>query len=414
MLKNAGDLLLGIQQEIRNVNTEQLKKLITNQPDLLLIDVRTEREIDNIGTIGIGQNVVIPRGWLEFRINEYTDENTPIVVYSELNMRSIFAAKTLQNMGYKNVMSYKDGYITWRDKGEVIKLTDNAPDSSLFDYPKKVVDGVYSAIGATTQASYQNSGHNNNLSFIIGSKSVLVFNAGGNYLLAKALHQEIKKITDKPVKYVVLENAQGHAILGSNYWKEQGANIIAHQLVVDIIKNNKQQLLARNQHLLKDKFHGTKVILPDQTFKDKLVLDLGNLKIELLYLGASHSPESISLWLPSQALFISGDFAFNTRMLPIFRHTDTKNWLTVWQKLLDLKPKIIIPGHGGVTDIKTVSEFTVNYLRYLRGEIEKILDNDGDLVDVYKIDQSHFKHWDTYQELHRQNASYLYQQMEFE
>ena len=55
--------------------------------------------------------------------------------------------------------------------------------------------------------SYENSGHNNNLSFIITEEGVVVMNAGDNYLLAKTLHEEIKKITDQPVKYVVLENA---------------------------------------------------------------------------------------------------------------------------------------------------------------------------------------------------------------
>ena len=48
-------------------------------------------------------------------------------------------------------------------------------------------------------------------------KSVLVWNASGNYLLAKSLDEEIKKITNLPVKYVILENSQSHAILGSSY-----------------------------------------------------------------------------------------------------------------------------------------------------------------------------------------------------
>ena len=50
-------------------------------------------------------------------------------------------------------------------------------------------------------------------------------NAGDNYLLAKTLHEEIEKITDHPVKYVVLENVQGHAILGSNYWQNRALRL---------------------------------------------------------------------------------------------------------------------------------------------------------------------------------------------
>jgi hypothetical protein len=52
-------------------------------------------------------------------------------------------------------------------------------------------------------------------------------NASDNYLTAKTLQEDNRKITDHPVKYIVLENAQGHAMLGSNYWQEQGAKIVA-------------------------------------------------------------------------------------------------------------------------------------------------------------------------------------------
>jgi len=62
----------------------------------------------------------------------------------------------------------------------------------LFRKPMQVAPGVWSAIGATAPPTYENSGHNNNLSFVIGDNSVLVVNAGDNYLLAESLHDEIK------------------------------------------------------------------------------------------------------------------------------------------------------------------------------------------------------------------------------
>lgn len=110
---------------------------------------------------------------------------------------------------------------------------DKYPQSLLYDKPIKVAKDVYSAIGALQPYTYENSGHNNNLSFVIGEKGILVVNGSSSYLLAKALHDEIKKISNKPVLYVVDENGQGHAVLGNNYWKEQGAKIIAH---VDTVK----------------------------------------------------------------------------------------------------------------------------------------------------------------------------------
>ena len=106
--------------------------------------------------------------------------------------------------------------------------SDKAAESALYDLPVKVSDHVYTAIGATQPPTYKNAGHNNNLSFVIGSESVLVFNGGANNALAHALHVEIKKVTDLPVRYVISENGQGHAMLGNHYWKSQDAVLIGH------------------------------------------------------------------------------------------------------------------------------------------------------------------------------------------
>lgn len=407
-------LLVKVSKQLTHINTQQLEKRIESDKNMVLIDVRTAKEIDQLGTINAPQNIPIPRGWLEFRIDEYANENTPIVVYCGLNLRSQLAAKSLMDMGYKNVVNYQNSFIDWQKQGLPIQKTDKAPLSALYSLPQKVVDGVWSAIGATTPGNYENGGHNNNLSFVIGDEAVLVFNAGGSYALAKAMHEEIKKITQKPVKYVALENAQGHAMLGSNYWQEQGVQIIGHHLIIDEINHNKTSVFERNTRVLKDRFNKTKIITPNKIFEDKLGLDLGNLKIELLHLGASHSPEDIQLWIPTKKLLITGDTAFNTRMLPILGHTDTAGWLETWDRLVALNADVIIPGHGGPTDLETITHFTKDYLTYMRKQVDEILANDGDLADAYKIDQTAFRGWDTYHQLHLQNASRLYQQMEFE
>ena len=61
--------------------------------------------------------------------------------------------------------------------GEALYNSDRAPDSVLYDLPQEVVPGVWSAIGATAPGTYANSGHNNNLSFVVTDEGVLVVNA---------------------------------------------------------------------------------------------------------------------------------------------------------------------------------------------------------------------------------------------
>jgi len=232
--------------------------------------------------------------------------------------------------------------------------------------------------------------------------------------VAKAMHEEIKKVTDQKVKYVVLENSQGHAILGSNYWKEQGAIIVAHVEADKEIKHKGEDIYARALRVQKDKSIGTKIVRPDLTFEEKLNLPMGNTKIELMHIGASHSPDDIQLWLPEQKLLISGDTAFNERMLPIFPHTNAAAWIETWDKIEALEPTLIIPGHGAPTDLATITKFTKDYLVYMRTQVEKILDEDGGLYEAYNIDQSMYRDRGTYRELHKQNAERIFKQMEFE
>lgn len=407
--------LEAVNKRIVNINTDELNKILDTDPSVVLIDVRSPFELKHTGTIARGQNVNIVRGWLEFQIGDHAkSKDTPIIVYCGRNLRSPLAAKTLENMGYTNVKNYADGFFVWKEEMNPVKVSDYEPDSILYRLPEEIAPGVYSAIGATQPYTYENSNHNNNLSFIVTTDGVLVFNAGGSYLVAKAMHEEIKKVTDQKVKYVVLENSQGHAILGSNYWKEQGAIIIAHVEADKEIRHRGEDIYARTLSVQKEKIIGTKVVFPDLTFKEKMPISMGNTQIELMHIGASHSPDDIQLWLPQQKILISGDTAFNERMLPIFSHTNAAAWIETWDKIEALEPALIIPGHGEPTDLATITKFTKDYLVYMRTEVEKVIDDDGGLYEAYSIDQSMFRNRGTFRELHKQNAERIFKQMEFE
>lgn len=405
-----------VRKSLKNLNTIELEEQIRKDPKTLIVDVRTPGEVHLLGgRIKAPLATNIPMGWLEFRIWDWArDRDQPIVVYCGINQRSPFAAETLIRMGYTNVMNYSDGFFAWKKAGLPVKQPDRALDSWLYAKPVKVIDGVYSAIGETGPGSYENSGHNNNLSFVITDDGVVVMNAGDNYLLARSLHEEIKKLTDKPVKYVVLENAQGHAMLGSNYWQEQGAKVIAHRDAAAVMKRHGEAILARMKRGRRDKALGTRLTTPDIVFDDKMNISMGGVRMEVLYLGHAHSPGDALLWLPDRKLVISGDMAFHERMLPVFKNTDTALWLETWEKFAALNAKYVIPGHGGPTDMAEVTKYTRDYLKFMRAKVQELLDNGGGLQDAYKIDQSQFAHLDTFKELARQNADRIFQMMELQ
>jgi rhodanese-related sulfurtransferase len=111
------------EQQTKIINTQDLKKMLDEELDMVLVDIRTADEIRNMdGQIDAEQNINIPRGWLEFRIQRVAlSKDKPIVVYCGGGLRSPFAAKTLQDMGYTNVKNYSEGFFGWKKAGLPIK-----------------------------------------------------------------------------------------------------------------------------------------------------------------------------------------------------------------------------------------------------------------------------------------------------
>lgn len=415
--KSLDEYLDDVRSRISNVSADEVIALAKKHDDLYLLDVRMPEEVAMLGgTIDLGyRSVTLNRGWLETRILDLVpDRDTPIVVFCGIGIRSPLATETLLKMGYSNVHNYSEGFFKWAEKGHPVKLPDEAPSNMLFSRPIEVADNVWSAIGATAAPTFENSGHNNNLSFIITDEGVVVVNAGDNYLLAQALHAEIKSVTDKPVKVVVVENGQGHAMLGANYWQEQGVPVVAHEDAVTHFEENSGEIFDRMKNRNRDKAMGTKLTTADKTFTDNYDLSLGGETIEALYLGPAHGPGDIVVWLPKRKLVISGDMAFHERLLPVFEYTDTRAWIETWNKFAALEAEVVIPGHGGPTTMPVVTEFTIGYLRHLRTVVGEVLGDGGSLEDAYRVDQSAYSHLHTYDELAARNADAVYRAMEFE
>ncbi len=294
-------------------------------------------------------------------------------------------------------------------------IKDKYPQSELYNKPVEVIPNVFSAIGATAPPTYENSGHNNNLSFVITTDGVVVINSGASVRLASALHEEIKTITDQPVKLVINENGQGHAILGNLYWSQLGVDILAHEDAIHEIEENSHTILDRMKSYNRDKAVGTEVVIPNKSFSEKVIFNLGGLEFHVLNLGPAHGPGDTQVWLPQLSLMIAGDMAFHERMLPIFENTCTKCWLETWdKKFAPLNATYVIPGHGHPTNMAQVTRFTRNYLLDLRLKIFEVLENGGDLAEAFYVDQERWRSLDTFEELAKRNAGRVFEEMEFE
>ncbi|SEQ38152.1 MBL fold metallo-hydrolase [Thalassovita taeanensis] len=294
-------------------------------------------------------------------------------------------------------------------------IADQYPQSELYSKPVEVIPYVFSAIGATAPPGYDNSGHNNNLSFVVTGDGVVVVNGGASARLAKALHDEIKAVTDQPVKLVISENGQGHAILGNSYWADQGVDILMQTEAAHEVKENGDFILQGMQRYNRDKAEGTRIVAPTITFEDRYDLTMGDVTFEILHLGPAHGPGDTQVWIPKWSMMIAGDIAFHERMPPIFQDTCTSCWIATWEdKLEPIAPTYLIPGHGHPTNLAQVRRYTHDYLVDLREKIGAHIDDGGDLAGAYYVDQSRWAHLDTFEELATKNAGRVFEEMEWE
>ena len=294
-------------------------------------------------------------------------------------------------------------------------IADQYPQSELYSKPVEVIPNVFSAVGATAPPTYENAGHNNNLSFIITGDGVVVVNGGASVRLASALHNEIKAITDQPVKLVINENGQGHAMLGNAYWADLGVDILAHADAIHEVEENGDFILQGMERYNGDRAEGTRVVNANISFDEEYVIEMGDVVIHALHLGPAHDPGDTQVWIPEWGMMIAGDIAFHERMLPIFEYTCTSCWLETWEEEFEpMNPTYVIPGHGHPTNFAQVKRYTYDYLVDLREKIGEHIDDGGDLAGSYYVDQERWRHLDTFEELATKNAGRVYAEMEWE
>lgn len=112
---NAQELLQKTKSEIVEISPEDTLRLIEDNADFVLIDVREKDEV--AGGILPGA-IHVPRGFLELRIEDAVPERArKVVLYCAGGNRSAFAAKTLRELGYRDVASMAGGFSRWKQKG---------------------------------------------------------------------------------------------------------------------------------------------------------------------------------------------------------------------------------------------------------------------------------------------------------
>ena len=121
------------------------------------------------------------------------------------------------------------------------------------------------------------------------------------------------------------------------------------------------------------------------------------------------------VWLPQKNVLFAGDVVYVDRLLGVIPVSNTRNWLETFAVIEALEPKLIVPGHGDVTDVATARADTKAYLLALRAHMKRAVDDGVDLSAAVKsFDGRPFMRLQNAAELMPGNASRTYLELERE
>lgn len=269
---------------------------------------------------------------------------------------------------------------------------------------------IYYSIGSPGVPGPENEGNTSNAGFVVTPDGVVVFDALGTPSLGWALLQEIKKVTDKPVKYVVLSHYHADHIYGLQAFKDHtSAVIIAQERAREYRENDEiaderadARLTQRRSALAPWVDEHTRVISPDITFSERAAITLGGKQFSLIYAGSAHSSSDMMMMVQPDGVLFAGDIVQSGRV-PFMNSddVDTQRWLRSLKEVDELNPTFIIPGHGKPsTQAKEAIAFTSNYIDYVRGAMKKAV-NDWTAFETAYAGTS----WSAYDKLPAFNAN---------
>ena len=251
---------------------------------------------------------------------------------------------------------------------------------------KEIAEGVYVHYGKHENfyEKEDNIGDIANLGFIIGDQSIAVIDTGGSHQVGEALKLAIKKVSKKPIKYVI--NTHGHQdhIFGNSAFLSEEVTIYGHYNLRKFLQERGSQYVRQIVEA-GDKVKGTSIIFPhiviaetspDEVKKlsNNITIDLGNRKLLLTSYSTAHTYADATVFdLKTKTLFV-GDLVQSER-LPTMDGL-VKNWIKVLNEIEKVDFKIMVPGHGKIQKDNTALKQTRTYLQVLYDDVVDALKKD--------------------------------------
>lgn len=276
----------------------------------------------------------------------------------------------------------------------------------------------YAILGLSGAATAANEGFMSNAGFVITPDGVVVFDSLGTPSLAEAMLGEIRKLTQAPIKRLIVSHYHADHFYGLQVFKDAGAEIWAHQHARGSVQSEEARLRfeQRKETLKPWVAQGLQRLLEaDVWLTGDTDFELGGVRFQVRHVGPAHSAEDLSLYVVEDQVLYAGDIVFRGRV-PFVGNADSRLWLAALDRLIAIKPKVLVPGHGALsTAPEDDLTLTRDYLNDLREQMGKAVAEMIPFEEAYlATDWSRYASLPAFTEANRVNAYNTYLLMEAE
>lgn len=231
-----------------------------------------------------------------------------------------------------------------------------------------------------------------NAGVVIGDDGVLIVDALATPVMARNLIAEIRKVTDKPIKYVVLSHYHAVRVLGASaYFAEGCQQVIASAGTYDLI-------VERGEHDMKSEYDRFPRLFqnfetvpgltwPTLVFQEKMTLYMGKLEVQIMHLGAGHTKGDTVVWLPGEKVLFSGDLV-ECEAACYTGDAHLRQWPDTLAAIRALGAEKLVPGRGpALTNPAEVAkglDYTADFVGTLYKSAEEAVGMGLDLFGAMK------------------------------
>jgi cyclase len=189
---------------------------------------------------------------------------------------------------------------------------------------------------------------------------------------ARHWRDQIEQLTSLPVLYVINTDYGEEQILTSDLFD---APVIAHELTWEQLSGYGESFWQQVASLLETidieaaaEINRRRLIVPQVTFTERMILCKGSPEMRLIHLGG-HTPGTMAVYLPEEQILFTGKNVV-LEALPVLTEADTRQWLQALTVIRKMRVKILVPGQGPLCDTAATQPLS-EYLRLIRDHVRR-------------------------------------------